>query len=116
MLGLPTCTVVAQIQSRSDLSTIRISQIRDGKWLADAGFSRTNLGNLDRIRTSQIRDGKWLADAGFSGTNLGNLDRMRETRSGFPKFVTKKAPQLAKQLCLPRRGLEGEPHHDGLGY
>ena len=47
--------------------TIRISQIRDGKWLADAAFSGTNLGNLDgsdTIRISQIRDVKWLAEHG----------------------------------------------------
>ena len=38
--------------------TIRISQIRDGKWLADAEFSGTNLENLDKIRHDQ----GWLAE------------------------------------------------------
>ena len=53
--------------------TIRASQIRDGKWLAEGGFSVTNLGNLDKIRHDQ----GWLAEGGFSVTNLGNLDRIR---------------------------------------
>ena len=53
--------------------TIRASQIRDGKWLAEGGFSVTNLGNLDRIRHDQ----GWLAEGGFSATNLENLDRIR---------------------------------------
>ena len=34
--------------------TIRASQIRDGKWLAEGEFSVTNLGNLDRIRHDQV--------------------------------------------------------------
>ena len=36
-------------QSWTGSDTIRASQIRDGKWLAEGGFSITNLGNLDRI-------------------------------------------------------------------
>ena len=69
---------------------IRVSQIRDGKWLAE--------GDLDRIRHDQ----GWLAEGGFSVTNLGNL-----RPQGAPMWP--KAPQLAKRACPPRRGLEGEP-------
>ena len=72
---------------------LRVSQIRHGKWLADVGFSVTNLGNLDKIRHDQgfqIRHGKWLADAGFSMTNLGNLDRIRHDQ-GFPNSSRKMA-------------------------
>ena len=49
---------------------------------AHAGFSMTNLGNLDRIRHNQgfPRHRKWLAEAGFSLTNLGNLDRIRHVQ------------------------------------
>ena len=74
----------------------------------------TNLGNLDRIRHNQ----GWMAEGGFSVTNLGNLDwigaegiyvpagrsHVAEGHPGGPK-----APQLAKRACPPRRGLEGEP-------
>ena len=47
--------------------TIRASRIRYRKWLAEGGFSITNLENLDRIRHDQ----DWLAEVGFSVTNLG---------------------------------------------
>ena len=40
-------------QDWTGADTIRISQICDGKWLAEAGFSVTNLGKLDKIRHDQ---------------------------------------------------------------
>ena len=40
---------------------IRASQICDGKWPAEGGFSVTNLGNLDKIRHDQ----GWLAEGDF---------------------------------------------------
>ena len=43
----------------------------DQGWLAEGGFSVTNLGNLNRIRHDQ----GCLAKGGFSVTNLGNLRR-----------------------------------------
>ena len=46
--------------------TIRISQICDRKWLADAGFSGTNLGNLDRIRHDQDFPNSWRKMAGWT--------------------------------------------------
>ena len=65
-------------------NTSSISQICDGKLLAEAGFSMVNLENT--IRVSQICHGKWLAETGFSMTNLENLDRIRHNQ-GFPKFL-----------------------------
>ena len=70
------------------------------------------------IRASQICDGKWLAEGGFSVTNLGNVDRIGAGGTRAPagrSHVAEghpwgpKAPQLAKGACPPRRGLEGEP-------
>ena len=64
---------------------IRVSQICYGKGLADAGFSETNLGNVDRIRHDQ-----GLAEGRFSVTNLGKLDRIRHDQ-GFPNLLRKMA-------------------------
>jgi len=40
-------------QAWTGSDTIRVSQICDGKWPAEGGFSVTNLGNLDKIRHDQ---------------------------------------------------------------
>ena len=78
------------------------SQICDGKWPAEGGFSVTNLGNLDRIRDDQ----GWLAERVFSVTNLGNLDKIGAEGTHAPagrSHVAEghpwgpKAPQLAKR-------------------
>ena len=52
------------------------------------------------IRISQIRDGKWLADAGFSGTNLGNPDLIMSNLVLFCKFVPKKGRREAQNIIL----------------
>ena len=50
--------VVRGLQNRTGSDMIRVSQICDGKWLAEGGFSVTNLGKLDKIRHDQ----GWLAE------------------------------------------------------
>ena len=35
--------------------TIRVSQIRDGKWMAEGGFSVTNLGKSGQDQTNSCR-------------------------------------------------------------
>ena len=82
----------------------------DQGWLAEGGFSVTNLGNLDRIRhdlgladggfsvmnlgnLDRIRPDQGLNEGGFSVTNLGNLDRLRHRHDqGFP--LVRQQPQL----------------------
>ena len=59
-------TVFANSACKSGSDTIWASQIHDGKWLAEGGFSVTNLENLDRIRHDQ----GWLTEGVFSVTNL----------------------------------------------
>ena len=77
--SVTNCRTLIKIKHDQDWTgsdMIRVSQIRDGKWLAEGGFSVTNLGNLDKIRHDQ----GWLAEGGFSVTNLGNLDKIRHNQ------------------------------------
>ena len=93
---------------------IRVSQICYGKWLADAGFSETNLGNLDRIRHDQgLAEGRFSVtnlgklEGRFSVTNLGKLDRIRHDgeggRSVWPKatYGGRRPPSSRSERARP---------------
>ena len=56
LLSVTNCCTLIKIkhdQCWTGSDTIRVSQICDGKWPAEGGFSVTNLGNLDKIRHDQ---------------------------------------------------------------
>ena len=56
LLSVTNCCTLIKIkhdQCWTGSDTIRVSQICDGKWPAEGGFSVTNLGNSDRVQVSR---------------------------------------------------------------
>ena len=54
---------------------------------ANLGGAKLNVTKF-HLDPPKLAPGKWLADAGFSVTNLGNLDKIRHNQ-GFPNLSWK---------------------------